>query len=231
MENTIIEAKSRDGQGKGDARRLRAQGLIPAVIYGKSQKAPTHIAIDPIAVRKAVATSHKLNTLLTLKVAGGSDTQVLLKDFQQDPVSRALLHADFLAVKKGEQVKVKVPVNFTGKAEGVANGGIFSVQRRELEVWAMPDAIPDQIDVDVTHLKIAQALHINDIKLPSGVTVKTNVNYTLAVVAVPEKEEVAAPVAAAAPAAGGAAPAAGAAAPTAGAAAPAAGAKKEEKKK
>jgi large subunit ribosomal protein L25 len=109
---------------------------------------------------------------------------------------------------------VNVPLVLTGKAQGVADGGLLTQARRELEVWALPQAIPEKIEADVTHLKIAQALHINDIKLPQGVSVKTNVNYTLAVVTAPEREE--APAAAAAAAA--AAPAAGAAAAPAAAA-------------
>ncbi len=232
-DRNVLEGKARDGSGKGPARRLRMQGMIPAVVYGKSLKAPMPISIDPLALRKAVNTKHKYNTLLTLKV-GAHDQMVMLKDFQQDPVTKAVLHADFIAVQESEKVKVKVPVVLVGKAIGVAEGGILSVQRREIEVWAIATAIPEAIEADITHLKVAQALHINDIKLPAGVEVKSNVNYTLAVVAIPDKEEVAV-VAAAAPgtvAAGAAAPAADAKAGDAKAGdAKAAPAKKEEKKK
>jgi large subunit ribosomal protein L25 len=238
-DRSVLEAKPREGNGKGASRRLRAQGLIPAVVYGKHLETPYQIAVEPTAIKKAMAGPHRLNTLITLKIAGVGDKQVLLKDYQQDPVSRRILHADFIDVRENEKVKVKVPLTLVGKPVGVAEGGILSVQKRELEVWALPKAIPEKIEVDVSHLKIAQALHINEVKLPEGVEVKTNVNYTLAVVAVPEKEEAAAPAAAAA-AAG--APAAGAAAPAGDAAkageakagdakAAAAPAKKEEKKK
>jgi len=225
IDRNSLEAKVREGSGKGAARRLRATGMVPAVVYGKHLDTPAHVAVDPVAVKKAIATPHKFNTLLTLKVAGQSDKTVLLKDYQNDPVSRAILHVDFIEVRESEPVKVNVPVVLVGKAEGTAEGGILSQVRRELEVWALPAAIPEKIEVDVTPLKIAQALHINDVKLPSGITVKTHVNYTIAVVSAPEKEEVA-PVAAAAaaPAAGAAAPAAGAAAPAAAGAKPAAGA-------
>jgi large subunit ribosomal protein L25 len=133
-----------------------------------------------------------------------------------------------------------------GKPVGVTEGGILSQSRREIEVYALPATIPEKIEADVSHLKIAQSLHINEVKLPQGVRVKSNVNYTLAVVSVPEKEEVAPVAAVATPVAG--APAAGApgAAPAAadakaaegkGTAAPAAAkdgggaAKKDEKKK
>lgn len=209
---TTLEAKTREGAGKGAARQLRATGLIPGIVYGKHLKAPMAIAVEAKAVKAAVNTPKKLNTVIALKV-GSAQHLVLLKDYQQDPVTRDVLHADFIDVRENEQVKVKVPVVLVGKAEGQANGGILSQQRREIEIWALPNAIPEKIEADVTPLKIAQALHINDVKMPAGITVKTHVNYTIAVVVAPEAEVVATPAAAAAaPGAEGAAaaPAAGA---------------------
>lgn len=202
-----LEAKSRTGTGKGFARRTRAEGLIPGIVYGPHLAKPIAIAIDPAMVREAVATTKKLNTVIGLSI-DGEQHMVLLKDYQMHPVSRDLLHADFIDVKETDQVKVKVPLVLTGKAIGVTEGGILSQMRRELEVFALPGAIPERIEIDVTPLKIAQALHINEVKLPEGIIVKTQVNYTIAVVAAPEVEKVAEPVAAAP----GAAPAAGAAA-------------------
>ncbi|MBX7096720.1 MAG: 50S ribosomal protein L25/general stress protein Ctc, partial [Myxococcaceae bacterium] len=210
-QTSSLQAKNRDGAGKGFARRVRSEGLVPAVVYGKHLEKPLNIAVDADAVREAIATPKKLNTLITLDVGGKKHT-VLLKDYQQDPLSRELLHADFIDVKENEQVKVKLPVVLVGKAVGVADGGILSQQRREIEVWSLPGAIPEKLEVDVTPLKITQAMHINDVKLPAGITVKTHVNYTIAVVSIPEAEVVATPVAAAAaPGAAGAAPADGAA--------------------
>ena len=247
LTRNTLAARVRDGAGKGSARRLRAQGLVPAVVYGRHLDTPVHIAVDPIEVKKAIATPHKLNTLLTLQLDGQPERLVLLKDYQQDPLSREMLHADFIDVHENEQIKVNVPLVLTGRPVGVTEGGILSQSRRELEVYALPSAIPEKIEADVTNLKIAQSLHINEVKLPEGVRVKTQVNYTIAVVSVPEKEEVAPAPAAAVPAAGapaagaaGAAPAAGdakAAEGKGGAPAPAAAkdaggaAKKDEKKK
>ncbi len=201
VDTSTLEAKVRDGAGKGAARKLRAQGLIPAVVYGKHLDKPLHVAVDPKSVRKAINTPHKFNTLISLKM-DGAGRQVLLKDYQMDPVTRDILHADFIDVRENEQVKVNVPLVLSGKAQGVAEGGLLTQARREIEVWALPQAIPEKIEVDVTHLKIAQALHINDVKLPEGVSVKTNVNFTLAVVTAPDRDETpAAAAAAAAPAA------------------------------
>ena len=247
-----LSAKLRQERGKGPARRLRAQGLIPAVVYGQKRE-PTHVAVDPAAITKAIATPHKLNTLITLKV-DGADKRVLLREYEVDPVSRELLHADFLEVELGQAVKVDVPIVTTGKAEGVVAGGILTVSAHDIAVEALPDRIPVAIEVDVTPLKIGGSIHIADVKAPEGVKIKYATNFTVAVVTAPEKEEVvAAPVVAvpaegavpgAAPAAGapagapGAAPAAGApagapgAAPAAGAAAgaPAAAAKPEARR-
>jgi large subunit ribosomal protein L25 len=210
-QRNVLTGKPRDGAGKGPARRLRAEGLVPAIVYGRNLPAPAHIAVDPLAVKKAIATPHKFNTLLTLQVEGQPERLVLLKDYQQDPVSREMLHADFLDVREMEEVKVNVPLVLVGKPEGVTSGGILSQNRRDIEVYVAPLAIPEKLEADVSALKIAQSLHIRDLKLPAGVRVKTHVNYTLAVVNVPEKEEV--PVVVAAPAPGAAVP--GAAAPAA----------------
>ena len=230
----VLAAKSRTGKGKGPARRLRAEGLIPAVVYGQKRD-PTHIAVDPAAIEQAIATPHKFNTLLTLQL-DGAEKRVLFQDWEVDPVSRKLLHADFLEVDMGKPVKVPVPIVTTGKAEGVIAGGILNVSAHEIVVEAMPDRIPVQIEVDVTALKIGGSIHIADVKAPEGVKVRFATNFTVAVVTAPEKEEVvAAPAAvpgavpvegapAAAPGAAGAAPAAAGAAPAAGAAAPAAAA-------
>jgi large subunit ribosomal protein L25 len=221
----VLTAQARNEKGKGPARRLRAKGLIPAVVYGQKRE-PTHVAVDPAAIQKAIATPHKFNTLLTLQL-DGTEKRVLFREYEVDPVSRQLLHADFLEVDPSKPVKVEVPIVATGKAEGVVAGGILTVSAHEIVVEALPDRIPVRIEVDVTALKIGGSIHIADVKVPEGVKIKYATNFTVAVVTAPEKEEVVAPVAAvgvpgAAPAEG-AAPAAAGAAPAAGAGAPAAG--------
>jgi large subunit ribosomal protein L25 len=220
----VISAKAREGHGKGPARRLRREGLIPAVVYGENAK-PVSVAVDPAAVLEAIDTPLRFNTLITLKLDAG-EKRVLFKDYQVDPVSRRLLHADFLEVALDKPVKVRIPVVATGKAQGVVDGGILSVAAKEIVVEALPERIPAQIEVDVTPLKMGQSIHVSEVKAPPGSTLRYATDYVVAYVAVPEKEEVVAPVAAVpgAPVEGAAAPAAGAAAPAPGAPAPAAGA-------
>lgn len=210
FETRPLNAKIRTGAGKGFARRTRAEGLVPGVVYGPRLEKPLNIAVNAKETKAAIQTPKKMNTVLGLNVDGKQIT-VLLKEFQLDPVSKELLHVDFIDVRENEQVKVKIPVILTGKAEGVTNGGILSQIRREIEVWSLPGAIPEKIEADVTPLKIGGSLHINEVKLPAGVTVKTSTNFTIAVVTAPEIEKVVEVVAAApgaAPAADGKAPAA-----------------------
>ena len=220
---STLSAQKRDQSGKGPARRLRSKGLIPAVCYGPYEK-PLHVAVDPLAIQKAIATPHKFNTVIKLQVEGGEARTVLFKDFERDPVEGHLLHADFLEVRMDKDVVVNVPVILIGKPEGVTAGGILQQVARTLPVECKPSDIPEKIEVDVSGLQITESLHVKDVKLPAGVVLKVRGDQTVAVVNVPEKEEEAPkPVAAAVPGAEGAA-AAPAAPGAPGAAAPAAGA-------
>ena len=230
---STLSAQKRDKSGKGPARQLRFKGLVPAVCYGPYDK-PLHVAIDPLALKKAIATAHKFNTVIKLSVEGGQTRVVLLKDYEKDPLDGKVLHADFLEVRMDKDVVVNVPVVLIGKPAGVLEGGILQQVARTLAVLCKPSDIPEKIEVDVSGLAITESLHVEDLKAPAGVKFKVRGDQTVAVVNVPEKEEeVVKPAAAAAvpgaegvagaPATAGAAPAAGAAAPAAGA--PAAGGK------
>jgi large subunit ribosomal protein L25 len=229
---STLTAQKRDQAGKGPSHRLRAKGMIPAVCYGPYDK-PLHVSVDPEALKKAIATPHKFNTVIQLQIDGQTRT-VLFKSFEKDPVEGQMLHADFLEVRMDKDVVVNVPVVLIGKPEGVTAGGILQQVARTLPVLVKPSDIPEKIEVDVSHLKITESLHIKDVKLPAGVNLKVRGDLTIAVVNVPEKEEEAPKPAAAVAvpgAEGAAAPAAGAAgapaapgAPAAAGAAPAAGA-------
>jgi large subunit ribosomal protein L25 len=229
---STLAAQKREKSGKGPARQLRFKGLIPAVCYGPHDK-PLHVSIDPNAIKKAIATPHKFNTVITLQVEGGESRTVLFKSYEKDPIDGKILHADFLEVRMDQDVVVNVPVVLVGKAIGVAEGGILQQVARTLPVLCKPGQIPEKIEVDVSALKVTDSLHVSEIKAPEGVKFKARQDQTIAVVAIPEKEEEVKPAAAAvvagaegaaaAPGAAGAPAAAGAAAPAAdGKAAPAA---------
>ncbi len=219
LDQTVLKATPRVKHGKGPARQLRMKGLIPAVVYGPFSP-PMGLAVDPVAVKTAINTPHKFNTVITLEIEGGAKKTVLFKDWQTDPVERNVIHADFQEIQLDKPVRVDVPLVMVGRAAGAAEGGILQIARRVITVEALPKDIPHKIDVDVSSLKIAESLHISDVTAPAGVRFIYATNFTIAVVGIPEKEEVAA-VVAAAPGAEGAAAAGAPGAPAAAGAVPA----------
>jgi len=187
-ETSKLPASLRTLSGKGPARQLRFKGLIPAVCYSKHDK-PVHIAIDPLLLKKAIATPRKFNTVIELVIEGGNNRTVLFKDYEKDPLNGAVLHADFLDVRMDHDVTVPVPVVLIGKPAGAADGGILQQVARTILVECLPGIIPEKIEVDVSALGIAESLHVSDVKPPAGVKFRVDGTATIAVVAIPEKEE------------------------------------------
>jgi len=216
-----VTANPRTETGKGAARRLRNSGQIPAVAYGNGLPATT-LAVAPKDVVTVLKSERGQNTVLQMKVNGGNELLVMIKDYTYHPVTRSLEHVDFVEVKLDQPVDVDVPLITHGKAVGVTLGGVLRQVYRTIPVRCVPDRIPLKIETDVTELKLGDATATKDLKLPEGVEVRLPAEQTLVSVVAPEKdrsEETAAP--------GAAAGAAAAAAPAAGKAPAAAGDKKD----
>jgi len=213
METIEIDAELRSGAGKGVARRLRKTGKVPAVFYGPKRET-TAIAVDAKEFSQKVSTLEGSHLIRFRSAAGEVSSKVaLVKDTQFHPVTGAVLHADFYEVDMAAKLRVRVPLHFTGKAAGVATGGILQPVRREVEVECLPAAIPEFLDVDVSALEIHDAIHVSQLQAPEGVVVRYETDFALVTVLPPtveevKVEEVAAPEAAAeaAPAAEGAKP-------------------------
>jgi large subunit ribosomal protein L25 len=239
MELMKVAATRRTESGKSAARRLRAAEKIPAVAYGEKRPAQS-LAVSPKRLLELLATAHGRNTVIEIEVEDGDKFPALLCDYQYHPLSRSLLHADFLKISLDVPVDVDVPFETFGKCKGVIAGGTLHVVFRKLPVRCLPENIPVKISYDVTELELDGHVGAKDLPLPEGVSLRLAPNQTvLAVVSEKDRgEEEAAPGAAAAgapaaaaaagaPAAAGAADAKAKAAPAAGAAkAPAAGAAK-----
>ncbi len=196
MAENALQVEIREGKGKGVARKLRAAGRIPAVCYGKKDAA-VPLSVDPKVLRHLLEHSDAgMNTIISLDVAGGGDLQgrmVLLRDLQKDPVRGRFLHADFYTVDLEQKVEVSVPLQLTGKAAGVELGGILDQQLREIDLECLPLAIPRLVEVDVSPLMLGDSLHIRDISLPEGVTLRSDPDLSIVSVVAPSKAEEEAP--------------------------------------
>ncbi len=187
MSDTIaLPAEPRERVGKGAARAVRRAGRVPAVIYG-DRKDPLTISLDPRDVDRELHRPGFFATLFDVEV-GGKKHRVLPRDVQLDPVSDRTLHVDFLRVAQDTEVTVNVPVNFMNDEEspGLKRGGVLNIVRHEIEFSCRADAIPQQIEIDLTGLDIGDSVHISMIQLPEGVTPTiTDRDFTIATVAAP----------------------------------------------
>ena len=189
MAQSQLTVTSRAGAGKGVSRSLRRQGLVPGVVYGKGMTA-CNVAVDPKALKQAIATKAGWNTLITLQGDGAfAGKVVILKDMQVSPLRRETTHVDFQAVDLTQKVHVMVPVHAIGKSKGEKLGGQLHIIRHELEVVWLPENIPTSIDIDVTALGVGDVVHINDVKLTQGIEVPHDVNFTVITVTGHKAEE------------------------------------------
>ncbi len=195
---TTLEATARDTFGKNEARRTRRAGKVPAVLYGGDRREATPIAVDPRALMKILHSESGANTLIALKLDGG-DTRVLVKDFQLDPITHHVLHADFYTVAMDKVIEVTIPVIVKGEPKGVKQqGGVLEFVRREIVVECLPADIPEHVDIDVSELMLHQGVRVRDVATDPRWKPVTEGEAMLVHVIMPKAEEAPAPEAAAA---------------------------------
>lgn len=202
MEATKLEAEVRGLRGKGPARRLRAQGKIPAVIYGAGIES-TALTLDPKELVKALQGERGRNSLFVVEF-GGKSEHAMVRDVAIDPVTRQPVHVDFFRIDESKPIDVEIPLTTRGRALGVQKGGKLTVKFRTLPVRCLPSVIPTKIEIDVTNVDLGSGVTVAELPLPSGVVVTLKPTQTVAGVyeekAIVEEAPVAA-AAAAAPAA------------------------------
>src|SRR4030088_1330707 len=163
MEATL-EAIARDTFGKNEARRTRREGRVPGVLYGGDGKGATPIAVQPKALLKILHSESGQNTLIALKLAGAGDNRVLVKDFQLDPITHEVLHADFYRVAMDKLLRVTIPIIVHGEPKGVKQqGGVLEPIRREIEIEGLPPDTPEHVDIDVSELMLHQGVRVRDL--------------------------------------------------------------------
>ncbi|MDO9211945.1 MAG: 50S ribosomal protein L25 [Deltaproteobacteria bacterium] len=192
MEQRELEVFLRTEKGKGAAHRIRREGKIPAVLYGRAMETYC-LSLNPEELKKILTSGARENTLIGLKMIGPGSEKigsrvVMLKDLQVHSLMRNYLHADFYAVAMDEKIEVEVPIHLTGKAEGTKSGGILEQPRREVRVRCLPTDIPEFIEVDVSGLQIGDSLHVQDILSSSKFEIVAETNFTVASVTPPISE-------------------------------------------
>lgn len=169
-EDFVIDAQTRSDAGKGASRRLRRQGLVPAIIYG-GKKEPQNISIEYKELIKHLEHEAFYSHIITVNVDGKSE-DTILKDLQRHPAKAEIFHADFLRVSKNQKLTTKVPLHFVNEKQckGVKNqGGIVNHMITELEIICLPADLPEFIEVDLINLEVGDLVHISDLTLPKGV--------------------------------------------------------------
>ncbi len=190
MQRVQLKVYPREKIGKEGARKVRKEGLVPAIIYSPNLD-PTPIKVDPALVREALI-KHGVNTLFDLQAEGLPELDgkvAIVKEIQRHPISRQYLHVDFYEVDLSKKVYVEVPVEPVGKAVGVEKGGMLEIIRRTIEVKCLPLSIPDHIKVDISSLDIGGVLHVGDIEFPEGVEPAEDPKEPILTILAPEGAE------------------------------------------
>jgi large subunit ribosomal protein L25 len=189
MALATLEATTRESRGKNEARRLRAAGRIPAVLYGGADGAVA-ISVDPKVLSRILHSDSGLNSIIGLDVAGKGVTQVLVKEFLLDPIKHSMLHADFYRVQMDKAITVTVVISLKGEAKGVKlQGGVVDFPHREVEVECLPGDIPENLTVDVSDLMIGQGVRLKDLATDARWTPVSDPDTLIVHVIAPKVEE------------------------------------------
>lgn len=191
---TTIDLELRDESGKGSSKKLRKMGRIPGIVYGKGKKSVS-VSIDPLRLMEILTSETGENTLFSMIIAGKKEkSTAMIKEFQKDPVTDDIIHADLIMIDIKKSIEVDIPIHLEGTPAGVKDqGGILDFIVREVKVTCLPTEIPESITLDVSPLSIGQHLSISDIQVEKEVKILDDPERTIVVVSPPKVEEVAVP--------------------------------------
>jgi len=164
MEQVELAAETREGRGKGAARRLRRDGRVPAVIYGHGRAAKA-LAVEGRELERVLGSGHRV-----IRIREGDRVlRALIREVQVQPVTQRLLHVDFVEVSAEDMVTLSVPVRFSGQPEGAKDGGVIDIAMHEVSITCRADAVVDELKADLSRLRLGEALHVSDVEMPEGV--------------------------------------------------------------
>ena len=184
MAEVKLVAEPREGTGKGVARKLRAAGRVPAVLYGGGLES-TPLSVDSKDLFHVLHTGAGYNVLVDLKL-DGTDHLVIPRDVQRDHIHGRFIHLDLLAVRRDETIRLNIPVRIVGESVGVKAGGVVEHHLWEIEVECLPQDVPDAVEADISALEIGMGLRVSDLQAPSGVTFITSEEESVVAVAQPQ---------------------------------------------
>lgn len=185
MSEFLLEVEERSQFGKNANRRLRTAGKIPAVVYGPKFDS-VGVAISPKDLIAVLQSESGRNTIFGVNLAG-KKTDVMIRDYQLDPIKGTLVHVDLLAVSLDQVMEFQVPVEVTGTPVGVkTEGGILEHVLREIDVSCLPGDVPDNISVDVTELDINDSIRVSDLQVDSKITILSDSDLVLVMVTAPK---------------------------------------------
>jgi len=191
MSTFSFTGELRAAKGKGAARKYRAQGKIPAILYGAKTE-PIHLSVEERLLNKALSDPSAMHTVCNLTISrdeGNLTKSIIVKEIQRDPVSRKLLHLDFYEVDMEKPVTVNVPVRLEGHPIGLDKGGMLEQIRHELTISCLPAKMLESVVVDVSNLNIGDSLHVSDLKLEEGIEVEAESDLTIATLVAPYMEK------------------------------------------
>lgn len=193
QKDITVQAKSREGRGKNDARRARREGMVPVSVYGG--EGGSVAALAPLRDLAAILRSESgRNTIFTIDIEGVGASEVMFHERQIDPVRGRLIHADLTRLVKGQKIEVTVPLHLIGEPVGVREEqGVLEQIIREIEIRCQPREIPDAIDADVSGLGVHDVLHISDLQVAEGIEILNAPDTVIATVGIVKEEPVAAP--------------------------------------
>ncbi len=188
----VVPVEQRLGRKKGVARKIRAQGRIPAILYGPDRDKNVMLTVNPKDIVEAIK-KHGESVLLRLEPQGRFDNGfsgalAIIKELQRDPITYRIIHADFLEISEERAVEVNVALRFVGKPEGLRSGGVLHYVKEEITINVLPRQIPDFIEVDISHLNIGDDIKAKDIALPEGATLAEDPEDVLIQVLAPRVE-------------------------------------------
>ncbi|MFW5718619.1 MAG: 50S ribosomal protein L25/general stress protein Ctc [Halanaerobium sp.] len=184
MERHSIEAELRTETGKGAARKIRRNGLIPGVVYGRGNE-PRSIKVDPLDIEKLLQSNAIFDLTFVGEDGEGDEAVVIIKDYQKDVIKQNLLHVDFQFISMDEKITVSVPMHLEGEAAGVRDGGVLQQLLREIEIDALPAEIPEEITIDISELEVGESLSVADLELPEGIDLVTDSDEVIVTVVTP----------------------------------------------